>query len=174
MKNSTHILSALLLVFLISSCSTLEEVSWFNVPRVGTNDVQKAQRGALIVDPDGMIFNNLKGELLYVTDSSDLIIENKLGGIDTLRFGTYQEYNLHIHRPQVTTLGWALPTMPLLVFTHGSLILVSWPTTLLVSASSLYSERHAYRVSLRSLSRNQLQAYARFPVGVPKSYWDKH
>lgn len=174
MKNSILLFPAFLLVFLASSCGTIEEVSWFNLPRVGTSDGNLTQRGALIVDPKGMVFNNLKGELLYVTDSADLVLENKLGGVDTLKYGTYQEFNLHMYRPQATTLGWALPTMPLLVFAHGTLVLVSWPTTLLTSGMNLYSERHAYKVSLRTMTRDQLLAYARFPVGVPKSYFSRN
>lgn len=174
MKNNTLLVSAFLFVFLASSCSTIDEVSWFNLPRVGTKNAQFAQRGALIVDPSSMMFNNLKGELLYVTDSADLILENKQGGIDTLHYGTYQDFNLHMYRPQATTLGWSLPTLPLLVFAHGTLVLVSWPTALITSSMNLYSERHAYKVSLRTVSRNQLLAYARFPVGVPDSYLRKN
>jgi hypothetical protein len=165
------ILATAAVALFLSSCGVRQEASWFNLPEVGTKHALYHSRGALIVNPeDSNPFDNMLGELLYIADDGVISLENKEGRIRTEDPIRYKNYDLHILRPKTTTAKWSMPTSPLLFFTHGWFGLVTVPLTWVTSSVNAYSERHAYKLEMETLSIEQIRAQCRFPMGIPEEY----
>lgn len=170
MKSKVFFLPLFVLV-LLQSCSSSKNVNWYNLPRAGTNKALANQRGALVVDPDNSNkFDDLLGELLFVSESGTITLESKEGILVEYTPKEYSGFNMHPYRPAITTAGWSVPLSPLKIFIHGWFVGISAPVAWITSALNLSSERRAYKVSMKGINAEVLRAHSRFPMGIPSDY----
>lgn len=170
MKSKVFFLPLLILAVL-QSCSISKNVNWYNLPRAGTNKALNNQRGALVVDPNNQnIFNDLLGELLFVSESGTITLESKEGKLVEYTPREYSRFNMHPYRPAVTTAGWSVPLSPFKILIHGWAVGFSAPAAWVASALNMPSERRAYKVSMKGINQEVLRAHSRFPMGIPSNY----
>jgi hypothetical protein len=130
------------------------------------------QRGAILSDKQAPLLKQFRGELLAI-DGDTLYYQDREAIIHMVHYDDVGFWVLQTNKPVVTTLGWSLPTAFPLVFIHGGYVLLSWPVTIATGLVNIYAERHAFDYPMNKMTREQIRAYCRFPVGIPKDYVPK-
>jgi hypothetical protein len=157
----TKILLSVLLVVVISSCTTPAYLP-------AHEKIDENQYGSYI-EVYLKTGSYVNGELIAI-DTNSIIVLQESGNaaskkIATVRIIDANRFLLRYAKPK--NYGWTIPLYSLASISHGIFAIFTLPLNLLVTISVAVGGERAFTYNDRKMTYDKLRMFARFPQGIP-------
>ena len=159
----TKLFTALLLVLIISSCSTPAYLP-------ASENIDENQYGSYIevyLKTGSFVY----GELIAIDTVNIFVMpESKIAGsgkISTVQIKNADHFILRYAKPK--NYGWAIPVFSLASISHGVFAVLTLPVNLIVTISVAVGGERAFRYSDKNMTYDKLKMFARYPQGIPEN-----
>ena len=171
MKTKRIITGSLILVFLISGCSTLN-YSYLNKRETFHHN----SRGAYMEvkthyfdhDKAKTVRQSFKGELIFC-DSANLYLLNNWANFELQKINFDYITKFSARYANAKDVKWTIPVFSLITISHGWWLILTFPVNLILTSAITYSSNHRYELNQNFYKLENLYKFARFPQGMPEN-----